>query len=301
MAASETATAAPPPRPGGLTRAPSGALVLGAIASVQFGSAIATTLFSQIGPGGAVWLRLVFGTIILLALWRPRLRLREYTRDQLLLACVFGLVLGGMNLSFYAALHRIPLGIAVTLEFVGPLAVAIAGSRRALDLVWVALAAAGIVALTRGGTGHLSALGVGLALLAGGFWATYILVNARIGRAFEGGTGLALAMCVASVAILPFGIAQGGSHLLEPRSLALGAAVGLLSSAIPYSFEVEALRRIRPSVFGVLMSIEPAMAALAGFIVLGQGLGARELLGMALVVIASGGAARRAREAPVAV
>lgn len=301
MAASETATAAPPPRPGGLTRAPSGALVLGAIASVQFGSAIATTLFSQIGPGGAVWLRLVFGTIILLALWRPRLRLREYTRDQLLLACVFGLVLGGMNLSFYAALHRIPLGIAVTLEFVGPLAVAIAGSRRALDLVWVALAAAGIVALTRGGTGHLSALGVGLALLAGGFWATYILVNARIGRAFEGGTGLALAMCVASVAILPFGIAQGGSHLLEPRSLGLGAAVGLLSSAIPYSFEVEALRRIRPSVFGVLMSIEPAMAALAGFIVLGQGLGARELLGMALVVIASGGAARRAREAPVAV
>ena len=275
--------------------------MLGAIASVQFGSAIATTLFSQIGPGGAVWLRLVFGTIILLALWRPRLRLREYTRDQLLLACVFGLVLGGMNLSFYAALHRIPLGIAVTLEFVGPLAVAIAGSRRALDLVWVALAAAGIVALTRGGTGHLSALGVGLALLAGGFWATYILVNARIGRAFEGGTGLALAMCVASVAILPFGIAQGGSHLLEPRSLGLGAAVGLLSSAIPYSFEVEALRRIRPSVFGVLMSIEPAMAALAGFIVLGQGLGARELLGMALVVIASGGAARRAREAPVAV
>jgi len=275
--------------------------VLGAIASVQFGAAIAATLFSKIGPGGAVWLRLLFGTAILLALWRPHLRLREYTRYQLLLACVFGLVLGFMNLSFYSAIHRIPLGIAVTLEFIGPLTVAVAGSRRPIDLVWVAIAAGGIIALTQGDTHNLNALGVGLALLAGGLWGTYILVNARVGQAFSGGTGLALAMCIASVAILPFGIAQGGSQLLEPRSLALGAAVGLLSSAIPYSFEIEALRRIKPSVFGVLMSIEPAMAALAGFIVLGQGLSARTLLGMALVVVASVGAARRTREAPVAV
>lgn len=297
MAASNPATIAP--RPGLLTRTPSGVLVVGAIASVQFGSAIAATLFAKIGPGGAVWLRLVFGTIIVLGLWRPRLR--GYTRHQLALACVFGLVLGCMNLSFYSALHRIPLGIAVTLEFVGPLTVAVAGSRRPVDLAWVALAAAGIIALTQGDTHSLNALGVGLALLAGALWGTYILVNARVGQAFEGGTGLALAMCVASVVILPFGIAQGGSQLLEPRSLALGAAVGLLSSAIPYSFEIEALRRIRPSVFGVLMSIEPAMAALAGFIVLGQSLSARSLLGMALVVVASVGAARRAREAPVAV
>ncbi len=282
-----------------LGRAPSGALVVGAIASVQFGSAIAATLFAQIGPAGAVFLRLVFGTFVLVALWRPRFRAR--TRYELALAATFGLVLACMNLSFYEALHRIPLGIAVTIEFVGPLAVAIAGSRRALDLVWVGLAAAGIIALTRGGAGHLDALGIAFALLAGFFWATYILVNARLGRAFEGGTGLALAMCVASLVMLPFGIAQGGRELLEPRSLALGAAVGLLSSAIPYSFEVEALRRIRPSVFGVLMSIEPAMAALAGFIVLGQGLSARALLGMALVVIASVGAARRSRAAPVAV
>jgi inner membrane transporter RhtA len=275
--------------------------VLGAIASVQFGSAIATTLFDRIGPGGAVWLRLIFGTIILLALWRPRLRLREYTRHQLFLACVFGLVLGFMNLSFYNAIHRIPLGIAVTLEFVGPLTVAVAGSRRRIDLLWVAIAAGGIIALTQGDTHHLNALGVAFALLAGALWGMYIIVNARVGQAFTGGTGLALAMCVASVAILPFGITQGGSNLLQPRSLALGAAVGLLSSAIPYSFEVEALRRIRPSVFGVLMSIEPAMAALAGFIVLGQSLSARTLLGMTLVVIASGGAARRTREAPIAV
>ena len=154
---------------------------------------------------------------------------------------MFGLVLGCMNLSFYSALHRIPLGIAVTLEFVGPLTVAVAGSRRPIDLVWVAIAAAGIIALTQGDASHLNALGVGFALLAGALWGTYILVNARVGQAFEGGTGLALAMCVASVVILPFGIAQGGSQLLEPRSLALGAAIGLLSSAIPYSFEVEAL------------------------------------------------------------
>lgn len=290
---------APARRPGLITRAPSGVLVLGAIASVQFGSAIAATLFARTGPGGAVALRLVSATIVLLALWRPRVGGRR--PRELALAAAFGLVLAGMNLSFYEALDRIPLGIAVTIEFVGPLAVAVAGSRRPLDLLWVALAAIGILALTHGGSHGLNTLGVGLALTAGCLWGAYILVNARVGRAFEGGTGLALAMCVASVAALPFGIADGGAHLLEPRSLALGAAVGMLSSAIPYSFEIEALRRISTSVFGVLMSLEPAMAALAGFVVLGQGLGARALLGMALVVVASVGASRRASEPPVPV
>ena len=297
VGATETATVSS--RSGILGRAPSGMLVVGAVASVQFGSAIAATLFAQVGPAGAVLLRLVFGTIILLALWRPRLH--GYTRYELGLVCVFGLVLGCMNLSFYSAIHRIPLGVAVTIEFVGPLGVAVVGSRRARDLVWVALAVAGIVSLTRGDTSHLDALGVFFALLAGCLWATYIIVNARVGRAFSGGTGLALAMCMSTIVVLPFGIVQGGSHLLEPRSLALGAVVGLLSSAIPYSCEIEALRRIRPSVFGVLMSTEPAMAALAGFIVLGQSLSARELLGIVLVAIASVGAARGAHEAPIAV
>ena len=297
MATSDTA--AIPRRPGLLARTPSGVLVVSAIASVQFGSAVAATLFAQIGPGGAVWLRLLFGTIILLALWRPRMS--GYTRYQLGIAALFGLILASMNFSFYSALHRIPLGIAVTLEFVGPLAVALAGSRRPRDLVWVALAAAGILALTRGGVHHLDPVGVALALLAGSLWGCYILVNARVGRAFEGGTGLALAMCVAVVLMTPIGLAQGGSHLFEPRSLLLGGVVGMLSSAIPYSFEVEALRRIKTSVFGVLMSIEPAMAALAGLIVLGQGLAPRELLGMGLVVVASVGAARSSREAPIAV
>jgi inner membrane transporter RhtA len=274
-------------------------LVVGAITSVQFGSAIAATLFARVGPGGAVLLRLVTASIVLLAVWRPRLRGR--TRRELALAVAFGLVLAGMNLSFYNALHRIPLGIAVSIEFLGPLAVAVGGSRRVLDLLWVTLAGAGILALTHGGTHHLSAIGVAFALIAGACWAAYILVNARVGRAFEGGTGLALAMCAASVAALPAGLIDGGGHLLEPRSLLLGTVVGMLSSAIPYSFELEALRRIAVHVFGVLMSLEPAVAALAGLIVLGQGLSPRELIGIALVIAASAGASMKSREPPVAV
>jgi inner membrane transporter RhtA len=282
-----------------LARAPSGGLVVGAIASVQFGSSLAATLFQRLGPGGIVFLRLASGAIILLTVWRPRLRRRS--GHELLLAGAFGLVLAAMNLSFYEALDRIPLGIAVAIEFVGPLAVAVAGSRRLVDLLWVALAAVGILALTRGGVHSLNSLGIGLAFAAGCLWGTYILLNARLGRAFEGSTGLTLAMCVGAVAALPVGISAGGSHLLEPASLALGSAVGVLSSAIPYSFEVEALRRIAAPVFGVLMSLEPGMAAFAGFLVLGQGLGARALLGIALVVMASVGASRGAADVPIAV
>jgi inner membrane transporter RhtA len=277
---------------GPLARAPSGGLVLGAIASVQFGSSLAATLFHTLGPAGTVFLRLASAAIVLVLLWRPSLRGRS--RHELLLATCFGLVLAAMNLSFYEAIARIPLGIAVAIEFVGPLAVALGGSRRKLDLLWVALAVVGILALTRPDTHGLDGLGVILALAAGALWGTYILLNARLGRAFAGSTGLALAMIPAALVALPFGIASGGSHLLEPGSLALGAAVGMLSSAIPYSLEVEALRRIAAPVFGVLMSIEPAVAALAGFLVLGQSLGARALIGIALVISASVGVARGA-------
>jgi inner membrane transporter RhtA len=297
---SSTSREASPTAGGGLLASiPSPGLVIGAITSVQFGSAIATTLFARIGPGGAVLMRMLFGAIVVGALWRPQVRGRS--RRDLALAALFGLVLAGMNFSFYSAIHRIPLGIGVTLEFVGPLAVAIFGSRRWIDLLWVALAAGGIIALAHGQTHGLDALGAGLALLAGCLWGIYILVNARVGRAFERGSGLALALCVALIAMIPAGLIEGGPHLFDARSLALGAAVGLLSSAIPYSFEVEALRRIAPAVFGVLMSIEPAMAALAGLIVLGQSLSARSIVGIALVVSASIGASVRAREAPVAV
>jgi inner membrane transporter RhtA len=286
----------PEPRPGVLGRAPSTGLVVGAIASVQFGGALAVHLFSAVGPGGAVLLRLATATVVLFAISRPRLRGR--TRHELVLVAAFGFVLAAMNLSFYAAINRIPLGIAVSLEFIGPLAVAVGGSRRPVDLVWVGLAAVGILALTHGGAHGVNGLGVLFALGAAAAWGVYILVSGRVGRAFAGGAGLSLAMCVATVLALPVGIASGGAHLLEPRSLALGAAVGMLSSAIPYSFELEALRRIAAPVFGVLMSIEPAMATLAGLIVLGQALSARALVGIALVIAASVGASRRARQAP---
>jgi inner membrane transporter RhtA len=285
------------PEAGLLSRAPSPLLVLGGIASVQFGSAIAATLFSRVGPGGAVLLRLASATVVLLAVWRPGLK--DHSRRELALAALFGLILAGMNLTFYHSIQRIPLGIAVTFEFVGPLAVAVAGSRRPVDFAWVALAGGGILALTHGGTHGLDPLGVVLALTAGVLWGSYILVNARLGQAFSDGSGLALAMAVATFLALPVGLAEGGSKLLGGHALLLGCAVGMLSSAIPYSFELEALRRIATGVFGVLMSIEPAMAALAGLIVLGQRLSAREAIGILLVVIASVGASRRARRAPV--
>jgi len=175
----------------------------------------------------------------------------------------------------------------------------VAGSRRRLDLAWVALAVLGILALARGGAHGLDGLGVALALFAGCLWGCYILLNGRVGQVFERGTGVALSMTVASAALLPVGIAAAGSELLHPVPLAICAAVGLLSSAIPYSFEQEALRRIAASVFGVLMSLEPAVAALAGLILLGQSLSAREVIGIALVVAASAGASRRIGEAPV--
>ena len=282
---------------GPLTRVPAYALVGVAIGSVQFGSAIAAKLFAEVGSSGVGLLRLLSAAIVLVVLWRPRLAGRS--RHELVVGAALGVVLAGMNLSFYAALDRIPLGIAVTIEFIGPLTVAVVGSRRRLDLVWVLLAVAGILALTHGSTHHLGTVGILFALLAGAFWGAYILLNSRVGRAFEGGTGIAFAMCVGAVVALPFGIAQGGSHLLSAHALLVGSAVGMLSSAIPYSFENEALRRIRPGVFAVFMSVEPAVAAFAGFLVLGQGLGARAIAGIALVIAASIGASRSAREAPV--
>jgi len=274
-----------------VNRVPPIGLVLGAGISVQFGAALAKTLFDDLGPGGTVFLRVAFAALLLLLLWRPRVR--DRSRRELALAAAFGVSLAGMNLSFYEALDRIPLGVTVTFEFVGPLGVAVAASRRPLDVLWVTLAAVGILLLSDFGEfGGLDTAGVALALLAGAFWAAYILLSARTGRVFPGGTGLALAMAVASLVLVPVGVADAGDALLRPDLLALGAAVAVLSSAIPYSFELEALRGLAAGVFGVLMSLEPAMAALAGFVVLGQDLGARELVAIVLVVAASAGAAR---------
>jgi inner membrane transporter RhtA len=275
----------------GSPQAGSVVMVLGGVVSVQVGAAFAKGLFDEAGPAGTVFLRVGFAALVLLALWRPALR--GLPRDRLRDIALFGFVLAAMNFSFYGALDRIPLGIAVTLEFVGPLAVAIGTSRRRADLVWVALAAAGIILLSPTPGGSLSLLGVGLALLAGGFWGAYILLSARIGRSMPGGGGLALAMAFGTLLLIPAGVAHG-DELADPGVLAAGLGIAVLSSAIPYSLELEALRRLARSTFGVLMSIEPAVAATVGFVVLGQDLTARELVAIGLVVAASAGALRTA-------
>jgi inner membrane transporter RhtA len=210
---------------------PAMVLVLGAISSVQFGAALAKTLFDEIGAGGTVFVRVLFAALVLALIWRPRVA--GLGRREGLLAVLFGLTLAGMNLAFYSALDRIPLGITVTLEFVGPLGVAVAGSRGALDLLWVGLAAAGILLLSDFGTTDLDGLGVALALFAGCLWAAYILLSARVGQVFPGGSGLALAMVVAAVLLCPVGVADAGADLFVPWILAAGAAVAILSSVIP--------------------------------------------------------------------
>ena len=274
-------------------------LVLSAIASVQFGAALAATLFEELGAVGASFVRIAVSAVVLLAVWRPRLG--GHTRSEVALAVVFGLVLAAMNTCFYLALDRIPLGIAVTFEFVGPLGVALAASRRALDLLWVAIAGAGIVLLGAGDASDLDPLGVGLALTAGVLWGAYILLGVRVGRAFPGGRGLAVAMAVGAVAMAPAGVADAGPALGDPALWGIGAAVALLSSVLPYSFELEALRVMPTRVFGVLMSLEPGAGALAGFIVLGQALSGLEGLAIALVVVASAGVALTARTVPLPV
>jgi inner membrane transporter RhtA len=274
------------------------ALVVAAVTSLQFGAGFAVTLFDELGPSGAAFVRLAVAAVVLLAIWRPRLA--GHPLGDLRVAAAFGIALGVMNWAIYSAMDRIPLGIAVTIEFAGPMAVAVAGSRRTLDLLWVALAAAGILLLADPGGGSLDAAGVGFALLAAAMWAAYILLSVRVGRLFPGGSGLALAMAVGAVVIAPLGITQAGAALGHVDLLAAGAGVALASSVIPYSFELEALRRLPARVFGVLMSLEPAVAALAGLVVLGQSLGLLEWLAIGLVVVASAGATAARASAPAA-
>jgi len=270
---------------------PPTALVLLGIVSVQVGAAVAKQLFTVAGAAGTVTLRLVFAAIVLLAIWRPSLRMDRHT---FVVVLSYGAVLAVMNLCFYAALERIPLGAAVTIEFLGPLAVAVAGSRRWLDGVWVLLAGAGVVLLTRV-QGGLLWTGVLFALAAGACWAAYILVAAKLGSTSNDGKGLALAMVVGSAIALPFGVSSAGTAMLDPVVLAAAAAVALMSSVIPYSLELEALRRMPPRVFGILMSLEPAVAAVAGLVLLGEHLKPAQWVAVCCVVIASVGATRSAR------
>ena len=256
------------------------------IASVQFGAAVAKDLFGQIEPTAMVWLRLATGAVVLVAVARPRLRGRS--RADWLAVLAFGLTLGSMNWAIYQSFARIPLGLAVTIEFVGPLTLAVVMSRRPRDLLWVALAAVGIGLL---GFEKTDPVGVAFALVAGGAWAAYILLSVQTGARWPGLDGLAMASVVATAILTPFAIPAGGSDLLEPHILALGVAVGLLSSVIPYAADLVALRRIRPGVFSILMSLEPA-AAIVAMLVLDEFLSPLQWLAVAAVTAASVGATR---------
>jgi inner membrane transporter RhtA len=272
-----------------LNRIPPVWLVVWGIISVQVGAAIAKDLFHLVPPTALVWLRLFTSAIILLIMARPRLP--GHSRRDWLIVLGFGVSLMTMNWAIYQSFARIPLGIAVTIEFLGPLAVAVIGSRRLIDLIWVVLAGGG-VALLGLSRATLTFVGVGFALLAAVAWACYILLSAQTGRRWPGLTGLAVASMVGAIALAPPAILDAGSRMLNPTVLTLGVAIGLLSSVIPYSFELMALRRIPARVFSILMSLEPAAAAFAAMLVLGEFLTLIQWLAMACVVTASIGATR---------
>jgi inner membrane transporter RhtA len=264
-------------------------MVLGSCVSLQVGAASAAQLFPTMGSAGATLLRLLVAAAVLLIATRPHLH--RWTRRQWTAVVVFGLCLAGMNGSFYAAIARIPLGTAVTIEFLGPLVLAAVLSRRVRDLAWVLLAAAGVVVLglgAHGGAGPgLDRIGVAFALMAGVFWAGYILTSARVGGTVPGQGGLAVALAVGSLALVPVGAAGATAAVGQPELLLWAAVTALLASVLPYTLELSALRRLTPSVFGVLLSLEPAVAALAGWVLLAQPLGALQAVAVGVVVLAS--------------
>jgi inner membrane transporter RhtA len=264
-------------------------MVLAGIISVQVGATLAKTLFAVIGPAGAVALRLCFAALILLGAAGRKLRIG---RKAVPVAVAYGLVLAGMNILFYQAIARVPLGVAVTVEFCGPLTVALSHSRRLLHAGWALLAATGVVLLTEGAGSGIDWVGVCFALGAASAWGCYILLGAALGRRTSGGGGLAIGMAAGAALAVPFGLADAGSVLFTPLALLAGLGVALLSSVIPYSLELRALRRIPPRVFGVLMSLEPAVAALAGLLILHQALHAIQWVAVCAVVTASIGASR---------
>ncbi len=285
--------------------------MLAGIVCVQFGAGLAGRMFSQVGPAGATGLRLWWAALITAALGGRALGrivadiAAGRGRSDMAVAVAFGLVLGAMNFSIYQSFARIPLGVAVTIEFLGPLAVAVGSSRKLLDLVWVALAGGGVVLLTQGslalgsgthsgGLAGLSAQATGIAfgLAAATCWACYILLSRATGRRFSGSSGLVIAMIVAAIAVTGPSVAQARGSLLHPAVIAEGLAIGLLSSVIPYRLELEALRRVPAGIFGIWMSLEPAVAALVGLALLGEALVARQWLAICLVIVACAGASR---------
>lgn len=266
-------------------------LIVGSISSVQFGAAFARQLFGDVGPAGVVLLRQGFAAIVLLAFARPHLRGRSAGEWRIVL--LFGIVLSAMNLTFYEAVARLPLGMAVTIELLGPLGLAVALSRRLHELLWCAVAVAGVLLLSDGG-GAVNLLGVLFALIAAAGWASYIMLMGSLGRRFEGVDGLALSMAVAAVISSPFGL-SAGHRFLTPRVALLGLLVATLSAIVPFTLEVSARRLVEPGAFGVLMSLSPAVAALSGFVILHQRLDAQQLVGIAMVAIASAATVRATR------
>lgn len=273
---------------------PSGLILLGTV-SVQVGAGVAKNLFGALPPSAVVTLRLIASAAVLAVMCRSGLRrlFRAHTRRDLAVAGAFGLSLAVMNYSIYEAIARIPLGIAVAIEFLGPLAVAVVGSRRRLDLLWVLLAGTGVMLFGQtDGQGHVTAAGVTFALISATAWAAYIWLSAATGRRFRDSTGLAVASVVAATLVAPMGAHAGGTDLLRPEFLLIGAAVGLLSSVIPYTLELQALRRVSTKTFGIFMSLEPAVAALVGLVLLGEVLLLQEWLAIVLVMLACIGVTR---------
>jgi len=274
------------------------AMILAGIVSVQFGAGLADKLFGQIPPAAVTGLRLWTSAVAMVALSgsgfaRSVRGLRERRAfGDAVIATSFGISLGVMNFSIYQSFARIPLGVAVTIEFLGPLAVAVAGSRHRRDVGWVMLAGTGVVLLTQGGHGQLNLAGVLFAGLAGACWAAYIVLSSATGRRFPGSSGLAIAMVVSAVIVTPPALVAGGGAMLRPAVLAAGVAIGILSSVIPYRLELEALRRMPMRLFGVWMSMEPAVAALIGLVLLGQHLSLTEWLAIGCVMVACAGAAQ---------
>lgn len=269
--------------------------VLLAIISVQGGAAIAKGLFPLLGAAGTASIRIGFSALILLAAYRPNLKLLSIQQWKAVIP--YGISLGAMNVIFYFAIERIPLGLGVTLEFIGPLLLAVFGSKKPIDFLWVALAAIGIACIAPWGDTGADLLGMCLALLAGAFWAAYIVLGGRISKLMDGGQAVAIGMIFASVVVLPFGIAGGILNHFSPVMLLSGITLALLSSAIPFTLEMNALRKMPARTFSILMSLEPAVAALCGLVFLKEMLSFYEWLAVALVIIASAGATLSKRKA----
>lgn len=291
MTAPAVGVPAPVPVAAGTPHPRSGAvLALCSMTLVQLGAALSPPLFDRAGVAGVTWLRLLAGAAILVVWARPRVRGRS--RADLYGAVALGVASAVMTLCFMAAIDRVPLGVVVTIEFLGPLTIGLAGARRLRDALWVALAAGGVALLTLGdGTGgSLDTLGLLLAAAAGTGWGCYILLTRHVGRAWTGLEGLAVAMAVAAIVSAPVGIAADGARLLDPYVLVACVGLAVLLPVLPYSFEMAALRRLPASTFGVLMSLEPGIGALLGFLVLGQDLTALGVVAVGMVIAASAGA-----------